>query len=88
MTLKWEEPKVTSAGPKGARQQHWEEIAKELREYPERWALVAEKPTPTTASSMASQARRGVYAAFRPVGCYEVIANGTYVYARYVGEVA
>lgn len=83
MDLTWEEPRHTNVG--GGRSQHWREVAQGLQDNPGSWALILEKDNNRSASMVASQMRRGFYTSFKPTDQFEIVANGTKVYARWVG---
>ena len=62
--------------------------AERLRsEIPGQWAKIALCSSTSSASSMATNIRRGRKAAFMPAGDWEAAASGTEVYARFVGRV-
>lgn len=84
--IKWEEPPKRQGGTYGKNAQ----IAEQLRERPETWALVASYAHSGSAASIAHQVRRGTLNAYRPRGSFEAVTrtvDGEHrVYARYVGE--
>jgi hypothetical protein len=81
--IRWEEPPDPTA-------YDWDGIAAQLRESPERWALIVEPATVSLATTMAYQIRKGGRPAFQPPGTFEAKAytkGGLIrIYARYVGD--
>ena len=69
--MKWQDPPA----------KRWDPIAEELRNNPQRWALV-EVPHP----SYGAHIKRGKLKAFRPVGAFEVKNSKGEIYIRYIGE--
>jgi hypothetical protein len=89
MSIAWEEP------PADGRGQHeriapWPEIADALKARPGEWARVTEGQKATTARTLAYRINTGKFVSFRPAGAFEAVSrkqgDGTFVYARYVGE--
>jgi hypothetical protein len=83
MGLKFGEPPGSVAGKTS---QKWASEAAELRDRPKEWAVVATKPTASTAAAMALNVRSGLLRAFQPAGSFEAISRGCDVWVRYVGE--
>jgi hypothetical protein len=90
--IRWEEPPPSGLrGQIGDRRpvRDYPAIARELRDQPHRWALVAECPA-RTGANVARRMRQGVTAGFRPAGAFEAevrdTPEGSSVWARYVGS--
>lgn len=84
-TLKWEEPTPDTRGRTGS--EKWQQVSTELRKHPEKWALVAEDGSPSTATSI----KKGRLKAFRPEGAFEAAMREVNkgrgkLYVRYIGQ--
>lgn len=92
--IRWEDPPETIQGvrKRPRRTKHWAAVANELRDNPDRWAVVLEDERFGCAGGMAAQIKAGVLVAFRPARSFDAqtrTVGHTYcVYARYVGEVS
>jgi len=62
--------------------------AAQLRDRPGEWALLMTKDTPSKASDLAGNIRRGIMKAFQPAGAFEATIRGRDVWVRYVGGAA
>ena len=83
--IKWEDPAPVKSNTGRTK---WADVAEQLRERPDQWALVAEGLKYAVYSTYISKGR---LAAFEPAGHYEGTSrkrpDGMYdIYARYVGK--
>lgn len=80
--MKWQDPPGDRR-----RSTNYTDIAKNLKEHPNRWALIIEG----TNASVTTHINKGRYKDFTPAGAYEATSrrddNGDVkIWARYVGE--
>jgi hypothetical protein len=90
--IRWENPpppqngRVSGGRPRGSR---WDEVARQLRDEPRRWAVIFEGSR-IAAFSVVSSVRQASTSCFGPAGSFEARSrsfDGVHsVYARFLGD--
>lgn len=80
--IAWQDPPVKN------RRDAWAEVAEQLRQHPNQWALIGRDVPKNRANSI----RQGLYKAFRPAGAFQARSTNINpsksradIYARYIG---
>lgn len=77
----WEDPPPPAKKPL----RHADEV-EAMKEKPGEWLRLAERGSPSSARTLASEINRGMHRVFRPAGYFESEHRGCLVYARYLGD--
>lgn len=89
--IRWEDPPARiygRRGPSTVPNRKWAPVVDELRQNPEKAAIIMEEPdNPKKAHSFARNIRNGMYG-FTPRRAFSAVVRGGRVYAWYIGDLA